>query len=214
MNVLLETRRLTCAVEGQVLFSGLDLTLATGERLAVTGPSGSGKSSLLALLSGLARPAEGEVLLDREVVRTVLTPARGVATILQGYGLVSLLTAVENVEVALIAAGRLRAEARTMAGESLERLGLAAHADQLAEELSGGQQQRVAVARALALEPRLLIADEPTAELDPVSRMLVLSRLLEIVDRGASLVLATHDPEVAESCDRILDLRSWLADSG
>ncbi len=214
MSALLETRQLACAVDGQVLFSGLNLTVQVGERLAVTGPSGSGKSSLLALLSGLARPAEGEVLLDGEAVRTVATPAQGVAIILQGYGLVSLLTAVENVEVALIAAGRPRSAATAAATDALERLGLAAHADQLAEELSGGQQQRVAVARALALEPRLLIADEPTAELDPASRVLVLSRLLEIKDRGASLVLATHDPEVAESCDRVLDLRSRLADSG
>jgi putative ABC transport system ATP-binding protein len=214
MSLLLETRQLACVADGQLLFSGLDLTLRAGERLAVTGPSGSGKSSLLALLSGLARPAEGEVLLDGEPVRTVATPAQGVAMILQGYGLVSLLTAVENVEVALIAAGWPQRQATAAADDALERLGLAAQGRQLAEELSGGQQQRVAVARALALAPRLLIADEPTAELDPASRVMVLSRLLEITDGGASLVLATHDPEVASSCDRVLDLRSRLSISG
>jgi len=208
MSVLIEARQLGCVVDDQELFSGLDLTVRPGERLAVTGPSGSGKSSLLALLSGLARPTEGEVLLDGQPIRTVATPDQGVATILQGYGLVSLLTAVENIEVALIAAGRSRVEATEAASDALGRLGLRPHAHQLAEELSGGQQQRVAVARALACEPRLLIADEPTAELDPASRVVVLSRLFEIKDRGGALVLATHDPEVAESCDRVLDLRS------
>jgi putative ABC transport system ATP-binding protein len=208
MSALLEARQLACSVDNQELFSGLDLTVWPGERLAVTGPSGSGKSSLLALLSGLARPAGGEVRLDGQPVRTVATPNQGVATILQGYGLVSLLTAVENIEVALIAVGRSHVQATETASDALRRLGLAAHAHQLAEELSGGQQQRVAVARALACEPRLLIADEPTAELDPASRVVVLSRLFEIKDRGAALILATHDPEVAGSCDRVLDLRS------
>jgi putative ABC transport system ATP-binding protein len=84
---------------------------------------------------------------------------------------------------------------------------LAAHEDQLAEQLSGGQQQRVAVARALALRPRLLIADEPTAELDPVARALVLARILDVTRAGATLILATHDPEVAAACTRVVDLR-------
>ena len=214
MSAILEARHLGCTIEGRSIFTGVDLTIQAGERVAVTGPSGSGKSSLLALLSGLARPAEGEVLLDGSPIRGVAAPDLGVTMILQGYGLVSLLTAVENVEVALLAAGRPRRDATLAAKEALDQLGLAAHAHQLAEELSGGQQQRVAIARALALQPRLLIADEPTAELDPASRVLALSRLLEITDRGGSLVLATHDLEVAESCDRVLDLRSGPAHSG
>ncbi len=214
MSAILEARNLGCAIDGRSIFAGVELNLQAGERLAVTGPSGSGKSSLLALLSGLARPVEGEVLLDGTPIRGVAHPDQGVAMILQGYGLVSLLTARENVEVALLAAGRPRREATQAAGEALDQLGLAAHAHQLAEELSGGQQQRVAIARALALQPRLLIADEPTAELDPASRVLALSRLLEITGRGASLVLATHDLEVAESCDRVLDLRSGLGHTG
>jgi putative ABC transport system ATP-binding protein len=128
--------------------------------------------------------------------------------VLQGNGLVSLLTAAENVEVALRAAGRSPRQAAVDAAAALSEVGLASHADQLVDELSGGQQQRAAVARALSLCSRLLIADEPTAELDPVSRALTLARLLEVSDRGAALVLATHDPDVADRCDLILDLAS------
>jgi putative ABC transport system ATP-binding protein len=191
---------------GQVILPDLDIAVAPGESLAVTGPSGSGKTSLLALLAGLARPTAGEVSLDGEPLTGAAGPARGVAIVLQGYGLVPLLTAAENLEVALRGAGMAPAAAVTGAREALAEVGLGAHADQLVEELSGGQQQRTAVARALALEPRLLIADEPTAELDPASRALVLARLFEVAARGGALVLATHDPEVAAGCGRTLDL--------
>lgn len=214
MTPLIEGRDLTFSVAGRVLFSGLSLSVSAGERLAVVGPSGSGKTSLLALLSGLARPDSGEVLIDGEPLEAVATPSAGVSIVLQGYGLVSLLTAAENVEVALRAAGRAPRQAAGLAQQALADVGLAAHAHQLAEELSGGQQQRTAVARALALEPRVLIADEPTAELDPASRARTLARMLATTDRGAALVLATHDPDVAERCHRILDLRSTLVPGG
>jgi putative ABC transport system ATP-binding protein len=134
-------------------------------------------------------------------------PATGVALVLQGCGLVSLLTAAANIAVALRAARLRGPDTLPAAHRALAQLGLQAHADQLVEELSGGQQQRVAVARALALQPRLLIADEPTAELDPAGRALTLARIFDVPARGGALVLATHDPEVAERCDRALDLR-------
>ena len=208
MTARLEARRLGYRVGGRSILAGVDLALEAGERLAVTGPSGSGKTSLLALLSGLASPTEGAVLLDGSPLDGFARPAKGVAVVLQGYGLVSLLTAAENVEVALLALNRPRRDARRGAAEAIEAVGLEPHADQLVDELSGGQQQRVAIARALALEPRLLIADEPTAELDRVARSQVLDRLLEVTDRGGTLVLATHDPEVAQRCDHCLDLHS------
>jgi len=205
---MLSGRGLYYVRDGQQILNGVDVLVEPGESLAVTGPSGSGKTSLLGILAGLAVPTAGDVRIDGSPLTGFAGPALGVSVVLQGYGLVSLLTAAENVEIALRAAGRSPREAAHAARASLAQLGLDAHADQLVEELSGGQQQRTAVARALALEPRLLIADEPTAELDPAARALALARMFEVATRGGALVLATHDPEVAERCDRVLDL-SW-----
>ena len=202
---VLEARGLRYTIGGRVILDDFDLTVGPGERVAVVGPSGSGKTSLLALLAGLAAPAAGQVLVDQVPVVPGQVPP-GVATVLQGHGLVSLLTAAENIEIALFAAGLAPGRAGAAAQEALASLGLAEHAGQLADELSGGQQQRVAVARALATEPAVLIADEPTAEQDSASRELVLSRMLALAEAGKSLVLATHDPEVAQRCDRVVDL--------
>ncbi len=204
---MLEARGLGYVRDGQRIFSGIDLTVEPGESLAVTGPSGSGKTSLLALLSGLAAPTAGEVYIDGTRLTGFAGPASGVALVLQGYGLVAMLTAAENIEVALRAGGRPARDAPPAARAALAQLDLGTHADRLIDELSGGQQQRVAVARALALEPRLLITDEPTAELDPASRAIALRRIFDVVAGGGFLVIATHDPEIAARCDRILDLR-------
>jgi putative ABC transport system ATP-binding protein len=208
---MLKARGLGYVRDGQQILDRIDVTVEPGESLAVTGPSGSGKTSLLAILSGLAAPTAGDVYIDGALLTGFAGPALGVSVVLQGYGLVSLLTAAENVEIALRAAGRPPSGAARDARAALAQLGLEPHADQLVEELSGGQQQRTAVARALALQPRLLIADEPTAELDPVARAVALARMFEVSAAGGSLVLATHDPEVAERCDRVLDL-SWRDD--
>ena len=204
---MLEARGIRYVREGQVILDGLDVTVPAGSSLAVIGPSGSGKTSLLAILSGLNPPAAGEVFVDGERRSGTPAPWAGVSMVLQGYGLVSLLTAAENIEVAVRAAGIPAAEAQTAAATALEDLGLGPHAGQIVEELSGGQQQRVAVARALARKPRLLIADEPTAELDLAARTIVLDRMLGVTGHGGAVVLATHDPEVADRCDEILDLR-------
>ena len=195
------------ARDGRAILAGVDMKVEAGERLAVVGPSGAGKSTLLAILAGLISPTSGEVRLDGRGLTGPPPPSAGVAVILQGYGLVSLLTASENVEVALRAAGTPPAAALRASQAALAAVGLDAHADHLVEELSGGQQQRTAIARALALRPRVLIADEPTAELDPAARALVMAHLLEPAVEGGSLVLATHDLEVAERCDRVLELR-------
>jgi putative ABC transport system ATP-binding protein len=189
---------------GRVILDDVDIDVGPGECVAVVGPSGSGKTSLLALLAGLASPSAGSVVVDGRPVAEI--SHSDLAVVLQGYGLVSLFTAAENVEAALRAAGRDPNEAIDAAAAALDSLGLSGHEEQLIEELSGGQQQRVAVARALALRPQLLIADEPTAEQDKASRQLVLEQLFEVRNRDASLVLATHDPEVAERCDLVVEL--------
>jgi putative ABC transport system ATP-binding protein len=204
---VLEARGVRYVRAGQLILDGVDLTVPAGSSLAITGPSGSGKTSLLAILSGLTPATSGEVRIDGKPVAGLPGPSARVALVLQGYGLVSLLTAAENIEVALRAAGLPAREAQAAAAAVLDDLGLGPHAGQIVEELSGGQQQRVAVARALARQPRLLIADEPTAELDQAARAVVLTRMLEVATRGGSVVLATHDIEVAERCDQILDLR-------
>jgi putative ABC transport system ATP-binding protein len=200
----LEARGLRCEVAGRDLFEQVDLTVAGGESVALVGPSGSGKTTLLAALAGLGDASAGEVWLDGEQVRAGHTA--GIVVVLQGYGLISLLTAAENVEVALRAAGNNPASVRDPALAALDEVLLGAHAEQLVEELSGGQQQRVAVARALALRPRVLLADEPTAEQDRATRAVVLTRLFDVTEAGGALVIATHDPDVAERCDRVLTL--------
>ena len=194
---------------GRVIFTDVSLTVRPGDRLAVTGPSGSGKTSLLAVLAGLAPPAAGTVRRDGALVTAGALPAR-TAAVLQGYGLVSLLTAAENVEIMLRAQGMPARQAMAAARVALAGLGLGDYGDHLVQELSGGQQQRVAVARALAACPQLLIADEPTAEQDPVTREIVLARLLGVAADGGALVLATHDPEVVARCDHMISLARHL----
>jgi putative ABC transport system ATP-binding protein len=193
-----QARELSYVIGGRTIFEGVNLRVSSGEAIAVLGPSGAGKTSLLAILAGLTEPTSGEIDVDGEPLHRALPP--GFVLILQGYGLMSLLTACENVEVALRAQGRQPKAARSAATTWLAELGLQDHGGHLVEDLSGGQQQRVAVARALALEPVVVIADEPTAEQDAVARALVMRKLLEVTERDGILVLATHDAAVAELC--------------
>lgn len=209
MSPLLETSGVRVERGGRVLFSGIDLVVHPGDRIAVTGPSGSGKTSLLSVLAGLAAPEAGVVRRSGAPVRPGRLPDR-TAAVLQGFGLVALLTAAENVEIGLRAAGLAPRAAMTAAASALAELGLAEHADHLVQELSGGQQQRVAVARALAANPQVLIADEPTAEQDAVTRELVLARMLAVASGGGAIVLATHDPEVSARCDHVISLARHL----
>jgi putative ABC transport system ATP-binding protein len=197
----------------QTILHDVSVTVGEGERVAVVGPSGSGKTSLLTLLAGLVRPDGGQVLLDGVPIEQTDPGTRQVAIVLQGYGLISLLTSAENVEIAVRAAGRTAKDARESAARVLDELGLTPYADNLVEELSGGQQQRVAVARALALRPRVLLADEPTAEQDPGHRAIVMDRLMHA--EGSTVVLATHDLQIAAGCDRMIEVRDGrLAGAG
>jgi putative ABC transport system ATP-binding protein len=205
VTTLLEADSLRVERGGRVLFDGVSLAVRPGDKIAVTGPSGSGKTSLLAVLAGLEAPHGGTVHRNGQPAKPGRLPD-GTAAVLQGYGLVSLLTAAENIEIVLRAAGTRPAKAIAAATAALAELGLADYADHLLQELSGGQQQRVAVARALAARPTLLIADEPTAEQDPVTREIVLARMLAVAAEGGAVILATHDPDVADRCDTVLRL--------
>jgi len=188
---------------GRVLLDGASLAVERGETLAVLGPSGSGKSSLLAVLGGLEPPDDGRVRLGGEALTVGAVGQRHrLGLVLQGYGLLSLLTAAENVEVALQARRVTGSVARKAAFEALSSLRVAEVADKLLEQLSGGQQQRVAVARALVTKPDAILADEPTAELDADAQDVVIGSLLAAADAGAAVVIATHDPEIADRCSR------------
>ena len=189
---------------GRLILNDVSVAAYPSQVLAVTGPSGSGKSSLLALLAGLERPDAGTVYRSAESPDVGVPPGYGL--VLQGYGLVSVLTAAENVEVVLQGQRMDRNELRDRAEDVLEAVGLADVADHLVEQLSGGQQQRVAIARALVTEPAVLLADELTAELDHASRERVLKRVFALAESGSTVVLCTHDPELAASCHREIRL--------
>jgi ABC-type lipoprotein export system ATPase subunit len=175
-----------------------DCEVAPGASIAVVGPSGSGKSTLLHLLAGLDEPTLGSVSWPALGDRAGLRPGP-VAVVFQGPSLLPPLTVQENVALPLTLGGTPGAEARDRAREALGLLDLLDLADRLPEEISGGQSQRVAVARAVAGEPRLILADEPTGQLDRSSATAVVDVLLEAAAHtGAALVVATHDPAVAE----------------
>jgi len=196
---------------------GLDLELAPGEIVLVMGPSGSGKTTFLSMLGGLLRPSSGEIWIDGTDIAALsereLPPfrARTFGFIFQDFNLVAALSARENVEVALNIAGRTGAGARERAEGLLTGLGLADRLDFPVEKLSGGEKQRVAIARAIANEPELVLADEPTANLDSrhgAETMRLLRRLAK--EQGATVVMVSHDERLREVADRVL----WLEDGG
>jgi putative ABC transport system ATP-binding protein len=205
--VSLVGRNLSYHVGDQIIIDGVDVTASAGRLLAVRGPSGAGKSTLLGLLGGLLRPETGSVELDGEPMRPGDTTARRrIGFVLQGYGLVGALTGRESVAITLQCAGVPRAEVRERTARVLDQVGLADVADHLTDELSGGQQQRVAVARALATAPDVLLADEPTAELDAENRERIVGLLVAHARAGAIVVIASHDPDVVARCDEVLEL--------
>ncbi|HET7386077.1 MAG TPA: ATP-binding cassette domain-containing protein [Nocardioidaceae bacterium] len=189
------------------LLEDVSLTAVPGRILAVTGSSGSGKTTLLSVLGGLIRPDTGTAHFAGGPVGTRNgEPRPGTAFVLQTYGLVPTLTAEENISIALRAREVDAVDASRRAAHVLERVGVGDLVERMVQELSGGQVQRVAVARALAVEPDVLLADEPTSELDEKNRDLIVGEIRAEADRGAVVVLATHDPEVASMCDDELHL--------
>jgi putative ABC transport system ATP-binding protein len=208
MSKTLVADRITVAYgKDRPVLRDISLIAVPGRVLAVTGPSGAGKTTLLWALAGLLKPAEGTVSMDGAPLRDRdHAVAERIILVPQDNGLAPILTASENVTVALLAGGASAADARRATLDSLDRLGLSGQADQLVEELSGGQQQRTAIARGLALGGEVLLADEITSELDAQNRQKVLELLLGEARRGAAVVFATHDPEAAAGCDAELHL--------
>jgi len=199
------------------IVDGVDLDVRRGEFVAVLGPSGSGKSTLLALMAGLDRPSAGEVRLDGERLdrlsedRLAILRRHKVGFVFQSFHLLGNLTARENVLLPMELLGWRNAHRR--AGELLEAVGLADRGHHYPSQLSGGEQQRVALARAFAPRPALLLADEPTGNLDGATGRVVLDLLVALrADEGTTLILVTHDPAVAGLADRRIHLRDGRID--
>ncbi|MDG4822962.1 ABC transporter ATP-binding protein [Asanoa sp. WMMD1127] len=197
----------------------VDLDVPAGQTLAVMGPSGCGKSTLLHLLGGLQRPTGGEVWLADRRIDTMSERALArlrrdsVGFVFQAFHLMDELTAVENVELAALLAGQSPGRARKRALYLLDRVGLADRATHLPSALSGGQRQRVAVARALSNEPLVVLADEPTGNLDSAATLEVLRLFEDLRSAGQTLVVVTHDARIAAVADRVIAMRDGaLAD--
>jgi len=196
------------------ILKGIDLEIPRGQFAAIMGPSGSGKSTLLGLLAGLDTPTSGSILLDGQEITGLkedeLAVVRGskIGFVFQSYHLISTLTAEENVLLPMELAGNGHGDSILRARELLERVGLAGRRDHYPVQLSGGEQQRVALARAFMVHPPILMADEPTGNLDSENGRIVLDLLLTLnKQEGTTLVLVTHDQELASNADRRIQLR-------
>jgi putative ABC transport system ATP-binding protein len=191
---------------------GVDLELQRGEFAAIMGPSGSGKSTLLHMLGGLERPTSGEIWLDGRRVdalsqaKWAVLRRRHIGFVFQFFNLVSNMTVADNVELAALMGGATRRQARERRGDLLAELGLGAKADAAPARLSGGEQQRVALARALASRPSLLLADEPTGNLDSSGSQSVMRLITRAHADGQTILLVTHDARVASAAQRVISL--------
>ncbi len=192
------------------------LTIEAGEMGAIVGASGSGKSTLMNILGCLDRPTEGEYLLDGEDVAHLdrnglaLVRNRTLGFVFQSFNLLARTSAQENVELPLLYAGVGSKERHARARDALERVGLGARLDHHPRQLSGGQQQRVAIARALVSRPRVILADEPTGNLDSRTSIEVMALFQELRNEGITLVLVTHEPDIAGYASRVVVVRDGL----
>jgi lipoprotein-releasing system ATP-binding protein len=217
-QTLLQVKRLehsfTIGEEYVQALRGVSFEVKTGEVTAIVGPSGCGKSTLLYLLGLLDRPDKGEILLDNKSVSQASDQVRtelrnkNLGFIFQFHFLIKELTACENVSMPLFKAGIQRKEANKRARSVLTKLGLGDKAERFANKLSGGEQQRVAIARAMINSPSLLLADEPTGNLDSENSRKVFQLLLQFArEESTAVILVTHNPEIAEKCDQILRMK-------
>jgi putative ABC transport system ATP-binding protein len=191
---------------------GIDLEVQRGEYISISGPSGCGKSTLLAILGLLDSPSDGAYVLNGRPVQNLSLTERAkirnreIGFVFQAFNLIGDLTVYENVELPLTYRGMGNAERKRRTLEALERVGMAHRMKHYPAQLSGGQQQRVAVARALAGEPSILLADEPTGNLDSANGEAVMELLTELHKNGATICMVTHDPRYARYADRSIDL--------
>jgi putative ABC transport system ATP-binding protein len=198
---------------------GVDVTVIAGEFVAVMGPSGSGKSTLLAIVGCLERPTEGTYRLAGEEVagfderKAARVRRERIGFVFQAYNLLPRSTALQNVELPLVYGGVGRRERRERATAALEAVGLQDRLEHLPSQLSGGQQQRVAVARAVVTRPDVLLADEPTGNLDSHSEAEILGLLQGLHAQGATIVMVTHEPEVAARATRVVHMLDGLVDA-
>ena len=217
---MIQVRALTKSIDTGThrvdILKGIDLEIPKGQFAAIMGPSGSGKSTLLGLLAGLDSPTSGQVLLDGEDItrlsedQMAMLRGRKIGFVFQSYQLIPTLTAEENVLLPMELAGSASG-GRERARELLDRVGLKGRFDHYPVQLSGGEQQRVALARAFALRPPILLADEPTGNLDSATGKVVLDLLLALNrEQGATLVLVTHEQTLAECADRRIVLHDGL----
>ncbi|WP_327343812.1 ABC transporter ATP-binding protein [Streptomyces europaeiscabiei] len=208
------TKRYARGKDTVTALDGVDLTIADGDRLVIQGPTGGGKSTLLQMLGGLDKPSDGSIELDGTDLARLsegkLTKVRSenIGFVFQSFNLIPTLTAQENVETALVPLGVKAKERRRRAAEALESVGLGERLGHLPAELSGGQQQRVAIARALVKRPKVLLADEPTGNLDESMRdeiMEVLEALWK--EHGLTFIMVTHDSTLAKKAPRVATIR-------
>jgi putative ABC transport system ATP-binding protein len=198
-------------LETQVL-KGIDLEVAEGEFLGIMGKSGAGKSTLMYQIGLLDHPSSGEIILNGVNTESLSTEERTqmrlteLGYVFQDYALIPELTASENVMIPILMQGNGINEAQKIAENILEKVGLSHRSDNKPSQLSGGEQQRVSIARAMAHEPKILFADEPTANLDTASGNSIIELFKELNARGQTIVMVTHEPEYAKYCDRIVYL--------
>ena len=196
-----------------IALNGVDLDIAEGEFVAIMGPSGSGKSTLMNILGCLDTPTTGSYLLDNEEVANlsedVLAKIRNkkIGFVFQNFNLLSRISALENVALPLVYAGVSKTERINRAQELLKMVGLADRQHHMPNELSGGQRQRVAIARALVNNPKIIMADEPTGNLDTKSSVEIMAMFKELYKKGKTIILVTHEPDIAENAKRIITVR-------